>query len=150
MGAAWLPLCLSFSNPSFCSAFNASAPEMRGNLGMCGNSECRDHRVPAGDVREFFEVQGRRLFEIRDGLFDSIALGRGPRLRVEGDETAFFCGRQYGSELHGGLRSMAIMRLRELSCDAVLWPHRIQSQRCCWSMLHSDRDAYQILPHGIG
>lgn len=54
----------TFSNPNFCNAFSASAPETQGSLGMRRNGERRDDRVTVGGERKLGEVEGggpRRL-----------------------------------------------------------------------------------------
>src|SRR5690606_1363933 len=92
--------CLTCSNPSRCSALTACAPETRGSLGMLRHGEHGHQRMALARKRELGEIERRGLTKVFDRLFNRLSLSRGPGFRIQRDESALFCGCEYGSELH--------------------------------------------------
>ena len=65
-----------------------------------GKCEHGDDRMADYGQRKLLQVKRRRFFQICHGVFHRLALGRGARLRIEGNETTFFGVSEDGSQFH--------------------------------------------------
>jgi len=67
----------------------ASAPDVRGNLGMDFHLERSEQDASLGVDREFLQIQFRRFFQIREGLWHAFALCGATGLRIKSNITPF-------------------------------------------------------------
>lgn len=67
---------------------------------LLGRTVKRDDRMPADGHRKLFQVQRRRFLQVCHGDFRRLALRRGARLWIDGNEAAFFGVREHGSQFH--------------------------------------------------
>jgi len=87
----WLPRCLTLTNPSFSKIFNASAPDIRGSSGICGefrsrwNIKSRQKRSIALFNRKFFQVKFGGFLKVCQRLFDCFSLTDSTYVRAFSD-----------------------------------------------------------------
>ena len=88
---------------------------------MCRDGERSDYgaATPTCDKRKLGEIQGCCFLKIGDSLFDGLALGCGPGLRIQRDEAAFFGRSEYGSEFHDAPGVALALRILSQSLQGV-------------------------------
>ena len=81
----WLPLCLTFLNPSLSKAEIRSVPDNRLTRSGMRNFKSRHKKPVRVGVRKFFQIKFRSLTQIFQSVFYSIALTDSSSFRAFGD-----------------------------------------------------------------
>src|SRR5437016_10352985 len=103
----WLPRCLTRVKPNRSSTRIASAPEMRGSLGI-GCLKSRQKRSAALGKRKLLEVQFRGLFQIGHCFLHGRSLADRADFRALGHVKTLFPGRTLAD--HADFRPLGLVK----------------------------------------